>query len=171
VGSLIGSSTGSVEKQTVKGAEFQLDLKRNDALAFVNGSVLFDPVQDLVDESTGTVRQVDLLGISRAKMNLGASYTLTNNLHVSLLYSLVDGYDALSGDRSISEPVTISSSGSLRASLHFAGYKVGDASLKGFVTVNNLTDSQSYFANIRRSGPHVFLQGGRSVMIRATVSY
>ncbi|MFC1852190.1 TonB-dependent receptor plug domain-containing protein [candidate division CSSED10-310 bacterium] len=166
VGSLIGSNIGTVEEQEGNGLEFNFHLKKKAFLAFINGSLLFDITQTIRNSETGTLEESDVLGIPHEQYNLGLSYNFRIPFTLSLLYHYASNYDTLSGNAAFSEAFTIDAAHELRFTVQFGDLKIGDLLLDGFLTVKNLTDEENYQANIRRSGPNVFLQEGRSIMMR-----
>ncbi|MCK5003848.1 MAG: TonB-dependent receptor [Candidatus Aminicenantes bacterium] len=169
VGALIGSGIGKVEKQNIKGVEFQFRLKKKPLIAFVNGAYLFDITQDIKSNTTGETDTYDVPGIPEIKLNLGVSYNVYKNLTLSFLYSFFDEYQALSGNSAIIDPFMISSAHNLRLNLYWSSIKLAGSQIDLTLTVNNLTNAKNYHANIRRSGPHMFLQEGRNFILSVRI--
>jgi outer membrane receptor protein involved in Fe transport len=165
VGSLIGTGVGDVETQTVEGMECQFDIKKGPVTAFINGAYIFDAKQEVLDSETGSFSTVDLLGLPGKKVNIGVSYFFLRYYTLSLISSHIGAYQALSGNSSVSEPIKIKAYHDIKLTLGVTGVNFSGMMWDGFITINNLTDRKNYEANIRRSGPHVFEQKGRTFMI------
>lgn len=162
VGSIIGTGVGQVEEQRVMGTEFRIDAKYKDWHSFINGSIILDAEQDIVDEQTGGKSTQDLLSISRNRINTGITYNFYDNYAFSLLHSFTGSYEALSGNPNVTNTFRIGSANEVNATLSMDSVRVFDHDLSGYFTITNLTDSEIYHANIRGSGPHKFLQDGRA---------
>ena len=165
VGSLIGTGVGDVETQVVQGVEYQFDIKKGPITAFVNGAYVFNAEQEVLDPETGIFSTQELLGLPGKKMNIGVSCNFFKYYTLSFISGHVGAYEALSGDSEEPEPFEIKASHNIKLTLSVADVTLAGIPWDGFITVNNLTDRKNYEANIRRSGPYVFEQEGRSLII------
>ena len=165
VGSTIGSGIGQVDEQSVTGLEFQLNAQAGRWRGVLSGS------QIVAAEQVSQGQTADLISIPRQRLNLGLSYRFSSGLNANLLYRYIAAYDALSGNKEIDELFTIESSHQLDATLSVRDIALLGQTVDGFVTVTNLTDAQIYQANVRRSGPHQFLQDGRALYLRVALKW
>lgn len=166
VGSLIGTGVGEVEKQRVAGLEFQSDIKWRSIMFFLNGAYIIDISQEIREDNSDKTIRKDVLGIPDKKLNTGLSYNPNKYITVSLIYSLIDKYKALSGNSSVSEPFWIDRGHDMKTTLRIGEISLGKINFDGLVTVNNLLNRELYHANIRRSGSHIFLQEGRNISLK-----
>lgn len=171
VGSLIGTGIGVVEKQRISGAEFQLNIKKNPFMVFVNGAFIFNIDQEVKDDITGEIESFEVLGIPKTKINLGLSYNIIDRLSLNLLYIYTGSYMTFSGNTLITDPFEIDNAGNLRLSLYWEGLELAGYKIDLQFAVNNFFDSEFYHPNIRRSGPHKFLQEGRTLLFSLRIRH
>ena len=171
VGSIIGSGVETIDEQTVQGLEGRLDLRYGPILTFINGAYIFNAEQKIEVPSTGELETFDLLNLPEAKANWGISYLFNPHYSLSLLSSYIWPYDALSGNPSISEPFEIPAYFTMKMTFNASGFKMNYVTWDWFITVNNLLDRKNYHPNIRRSGPHMFLQDGRGIYAGITARF
>jgi len=165
VGSTIGSGIGKVDKQKNTGVEFRVDAKYRSWISFLSGSIIIDGKQ------TGQGQTREILSIPKQKASAGISYLFSSSYSANLLYSYTGAYNALSGNPDINDIFTVASAHQLDATLSIQEIILLGQTLGGFLTVTNLTDATIYQANVRRSGPHQFLQEGRAVYLRLAASW
>lgn len=171
IGSVIGTGIASVEKLETTGMEFEAEATFDKWQGFVNGSLIFEGTQDLLDEVSGKRKTRDLLSLSEQRVNAGLTYSFRPELSASILYSHSAAYDAISGNPAISEVLHIGAANKVDVTLSLRDREVFGQKVSGFLTVTNLTDEKIFEANIRRSGPHQFLQDGRAVYLRLTTNW
>lgn len=162
VGSLIGTGVEEVETQTVDGIECKLDIKKKSFSLFLNGALIVNAEQKGTNALTGAREKVKLKGLPKETASLGLSYDFLNYYKVSMISSHRNDYEALSGNKGVSDIVKIKAYHDVKVSLSFDKVKIGGFMWDGYISVNNLFDRINYEANIRRSGPHMFIQEGRS---------
>jgi outer membrane receptor protein involved in Fe transport len=171
VGSLIGTGVGQVETQTVQGLEWQFDIRKGPVDAFLGGAWIINAEQDVRDSDTGAVFTRDLLGLPEKKISIGASCQVHDHVFLSLISSHIESYDALSGNPTITEPIRIESAHEINLTVGICDMEFSKLEWDGFLTVTNLTDRTNYEANIRRSGPHIFQQPERRMMIGGRIRF
>ncbi|NOX76684.1 MAG: TonB-dependent receptor plug domain-containing protein [Gammaproteobacteria bacterium] len=165
VGSNIGSGIGKVEKQKVTGVEFRLDAKYRRWMSFLSGSLIVDGKQ------TGQGQSTDILSIPTQRANAGVTYRFLSRYSANLLYRYTGAYDALSGNPDSTNIFTIQSAHQFDATLSMQDIMFSGKNVNGFFTITNITDATVYQANVRRSGPHKFLQGGRAAYFRLVAKW
>jgi outer membrane receptor protein involved in Fe transport len=170
VGSLIGTGVGVVDSQSVWGVESSAYYRSKRWLAFLNGAHVIDSSQT-VEQSDGSKTERDVLGMPRLKAALGVAHVFDDKYSLAFLYRFANRYNALSGNASITESFEIPRAHYLSAVLSVRGLELGGLNTEAFLTVQNALDRDNFQANIRRSGPHQFLQDGRSVLLRVVFGY
>ncbi len=154
-----------MEKQKVTGVEFRLDAKYRSWMSFLSGSIIVD------GEQAGQGQTTDILSVPTRRANAGITYRFMPRYSANLLYRYIGAYDALSGNPDITDVFTIQSAHQFDATLSMRDITFSGKNLNGFFTVTNITDATVYQANIRRSGPHKFLQGGRAAYFRLVAKW
>ena len=160
VSSLIGTGTGQVKKQRVTGLEFNSDLRWRSLIFFLNGAYLFDISQEV--ENNGRITTRNVLGVPDKKIAAGISYSLLRRLSLSILCTMTDRYEALSGNTIIMRPYTIDRQYDIGTVLSLGKAVFNDITFSGSIDINNIFNFRNFDPNVRRSGPHKFLQEGRN---------
>jgi len=165
VGSTIGSGIDKVDEQKNTGVEFRLDAKHRNWMSFLSGSIVLN------GEQTGQGQTTDTLSIPTKRANAGIGYRFLSRYSANLLYNYTGAYDALSGNSDIADIFTIQTAHQVDATLSMKEVSLFGQTLDGFLSITNLTDEDIYQANVRRSGPHQFLQDGRAVYLRLVAKW
>lgn len=169
VSSLIGAGISSVDSQTIRGLEYQLEGGFFQWRYFFNGAQIITADQKAFD-NMGMITTHDVLGIPGSRFNLGIARYF-GEWSVSILFRYQGSYRALSGNTNISDQVRIPSTRELDLVVNSPEINLGGGGWRASLMVNNLTDARNYDANIRRSGPNRFLQDGRNIVFSINAGF
>lgn len=169
VSSLIGAGVGSVDSQTVRGLEFQLEGGKGPWRYVFSGSHIFDAEQDVAGPG-GAMSTRAVLGIPKTRFNLALTRQF-GRWDASLLYRHVHSHRALGGNVSVTQPFRIPSADIVDLVVNSPAVPFQGGEWRASLGINNLADERYFDANIRRSGPHQFLQDGRSVVFSVNAGY